>query len=432
LLAFPTSAEWIRHPSLLLREAGASVPVAGEQTFWHVLLLQPGGAASPLLYAMLGLLLGAAASLLQRRRARRVVVGWIITIIMFSTYMVVSVIASHVVVGDPSTGQPLQMWAGPVTLVIGTLLLIIIAEVTDGLAETLGAKSFGWRHLVTVFLTVFVVLAPVLSAGSWLWSNGESTVTRREAGAIPAFVLAKTSVPASERVLVLHRDAAGIVRYSMYDGADSVIGDADVQRDIANTAMTSIIGSMLSGRDRTDAQRLAGFGIMYVVSDDGDTVVNDALDGAVGLRRVSGGARGAASTWAVQAPNERAAMLWYEDGVQTVEPIEYTVNQTLRVATRLDAAKSKRILTIAEPEGAWSATVNGRELAAAPGYTNAWRQAWVVPAGAHGQLLVTFQHGQRLGAISFQLLMLVIAVVIALPTYRPYADDDADGEVVGA
>jgi hypothetical protein len=283
-----------------------------------------------------------------------------------------------------------------------------------------------------VFLTVFVALAPVLSAGSWLWRNGESTVTRSDVGAIPAFVLAKTSTAAAERVIVLQRDTQGVVRYSVFDGADATIGDADVQRDIANREITSIVGSMLSGRDRTDAQRLAGFGIMYVVANDGDPVINDALDGAVGLRRLSGGTTGAASTWAVQAPNERVALLWLEGGTRIVEPLDYTVNETLRAKVRLDAAESKRILTIAEPEGAWSATVDGKALASAPGYTNAWRQAWVVPAGADGKLVVSFQHGQRLGAISFQLLILIIALVIALPTYRPYADEDADGEVVSA
>lgn len=432
LMLFPVSAEWIQHPSLLLREAGASVPIPDGQTFWHVLLLQPGGADSPTLFAMLGLLLGAAAALIQRRRARRVVMGWMIAVIMFSTYVVVTVVASRMTISDPATGEPLVQWAGPFTLILGTLLLIIIAEVTDGLAETLAARSFGWRHLVTVFLTVFVALAPVLSAGSWLWRNGESTVTRSDVGAIPAFVLAKTSTAAAERVIVLQRDTQGVVRYSVFDGADATIGDADVQRDIANREITSIVGSMLSGRDRTDAQRLAGFGIMYVVANDGDPVINDALDGAVGLRRLSGGTTGAASTWAVQAPNERVALLWLEGGTRIVEPLDYTVNETLRAKVRLDAAESKRILTIAEPEGAWSATVNGKTLASAPAYTDAWRQAWVVPAGADGKLVVSFQHGQRLGAISFQLLILIIALVIALPTYRPYADEDADGEVVSA
>jgi arabinofuranan 3-O-arabinosyltransferase len=134
----------------------------------------------------------------------------------------------------------------------------------------------------------------------------------------------------------------------------------------------------------------------------------------------------------VQAPNERVALLWLEGGTRTVEPLDYVVDETLRAKVRLDAAESKRILTIAEPEGAWSATVNGKTLASAPAYTDAWRQAWVVPAGADGNLVVSFQHGQRLGAISFQLLILIIALVIALPTYRPYADEDADGEVVSA
>jgi hypothetical protein len=239
-------------------------------------------------------------------------------------------------------------------------------------------------------------------------------------------------VLASERVLVLERDGDGIVRYTIFDGGDATIGDADVQRNIANAEVTQIVGAMLSGRDRTDAQRLAAFGIVYVVANDGDTVVNAALDGAVGLRRVSGGTKGAASTWAVQAPNQRAALVWYEEGVTTIEPIEYTVNKTLRAQLRVDAATTQRVVSIAEPAGAWSATINGKQLAVAPKYVTAWRQAWIVPAGAKGKLVVEYEHGQRLGAVSFQILMLIVVLVIALPTYRPYADEDADIEAVNA
>lgn len=426
LMLFPISVEWLQHPSLLLREAGASVPLSGQQNFWDVLLLQPGGAASPARFAMLGLLLAASAALIQRRRARRVVVGWMILVIMFTSYVVVSVVAARITLGDPTTGEPLMQWSGPFTLVLGTLVLIVIAEVTDGLAETLSARSFGWRHLVTVFVTVFVVLGPALSASTWLWNNADSTVHRSEAGAIPAFVQAKTAIAASERVIVLQRDSSGVVRYAIYDGGDASIGDADVQRNIANTEITQIVGSMLSGRDRTDAQRLADFGIMYVVANDGDSVVNDALDGAVGLRRVSGGTRGAASTWAVQAPNERVALVWNEEGTTSVEPLEYTVSGSLHARVRMDAAQSARIVSIAEPKGAWSATMAGIPLAPASAYSTAWRQAWVVPAETKGWLIIELQHGQRLGAVFFQLLMLITALVIALPTYRPYADEDAE------
>ena len=431
VMLFPVSFEWLQQPALLLREAGAAIPLATDQTLWNVLLLQPGGAASPALFCMLGLPLAAAAALIQRRRARRVVVAWMITAIMFASYVLVSVIAARIGVGDPTTGEPLMRWSGAFTLVLGTLFLVIIAEVTDGLAETLGARSFGWRHLVAVFLTVFVVLAPVLSASTWVWRNADAPVQRSEVGPIPAFVQSKSSTTASQRVLVLSRDESGLVRYAVYDGGDATIGDADVQRDIANTELTQIVGSMLSGRDRTDAQRLAEFGIVYVVANDGDSVVNDALDGAVGLRRVSGGTKGAASTWEVQAPNQRAALIWYEEGVTSIEPLEYTVNKTLRTQLRLDAAKSQRVIAIAESAGAWSATVNGVQLEPAEKYTAAWRQAWIIPAGMHGKLVVQYQHGQRLGVVSFQILAFLIVLGIALPTYRPY-DDVVESEVVNA
>lgn len=430
LLVFPASMEWLQHPSLLLHEAGATVPLSEHQTFWHVLLLQPGGAASPLLFALVGLPLGAAAALVQRRRARRVVVGWMTAIIMFGSYVLVSLVSARIALADPTTGEPLVRWAGPFTLVLGTLLLIIVGAVTDGLAEMLSAKSFGWRHLVSIPLALGIVLAPVVSAGSWSWRNSEATVVRDADGAIPAFVLAKSSSAKAERVLLLSRDDERVVRFAIHDGGDATIGDADVQRDVANREISAIVGSMLSGRDRTDAQRLAAFGIMYVVAEDGDTTVNDALDGAVGLRRLSGGASGASSTWQVQAPNARLAIIWSEEGVTTVEPVEYLVSDNLRSSQRIGPAKSTRILVLAEAEGAWTATLNGEALTPAPKATKTWRQAWVIPPGAEGRLVVDYDHGQRLGAIMFQLLMFAAVLIIALPTYRPYADVDAEEVVV--
>jgi hypothetical protein len=274
-----------------------------------------------------------------------------------------------------------------------------------------------------------VVLAPVLTAGSWLWRNGESTVTRNEASAIPAFVMAKTSMPMSMRVLALHRDTAGTVRFSVYDGHDATIGDADVSSNVANREIARIVGSMLSGRDRTEAQLLAGFGIMYVVVNDGDPSTIQALDGAVGLRRLAGGTRGAASTWEVQAPNERFALVWFESGAPVVDPLDYTVGQTLSGTTTLGAAQFDRIVSIAEPAGAWVATLNGRPLASAPHYATAWRQAWTIPHGGHGRLVVEYKHGQRLGAFAFQLLVLLAVLVVALPSYRPFADLDPESVV---
>ena len=426
LLLFPASMEWLTRPSTLLRAAGADVPGANDRTFLDVLLLQPGGPTSPVRYAVVGFVLAAAAALLQRRRARRVVMGWMVVLVMFTSYVAVTLVTAWLHVADPATGAPLQRWAGPFTLALGLVLLVVVAEVADGLAEALSKVSFGWRHLVASALALAVALAPAVSVGSWILRNGEATVTRTATSEIPAFVLARASNGAATRVLVLHRDAQGTVRYTVFDGGDAVLGDADVARNVAIDRLGTIVASMLSGRDRTDAQELADLGITYVVAEDGDSLVSTALDGAVGLRRLSGGATGVAATWEVQALNERAAMLWLENGTETVEPLEYVVGDALSVRVHVDAAQEKRIITIAEADGAWKATLGGRELADAPAYRKPWKQAWVLPAGAKGELVIEFQHGQRLGAVSFQLLAFLLVLVVALPTYRPFADIDPE------
>ena len=426
LVLFPLSLEWIAQPSSLLRGTGADVPNAADQTFFHVLLLQPGGAASPWLYSTAGLLLAAMGALVQKRRTRRIVLGWTVAVTMFGSYVLLTVLTAWWKVDDPSTGSTLQRWAGPFTIALGLALLLVIASVTDGLAESLSRATFSWRQVVTIALTFGVLLAPVLSAGSWLWRNGDSPVRRTEVSAIPAFVLAKTSMPMSIRVLSLHRDSAGIVRFSVYDGHDATIGDADVARNVANSDLKTIVGSMLSGRDRTDAQRLAAMGIMYVTVGDGDPAMIQALDGAVGLRRLAGGTRGSTSTWEVQAPNQRFALTWFESAQPVVDPLDYTVGQTLSGSTQLDAAGSNRIVSIAEPAGAWLASLDGKPLAPAASYSTSWRQAWKIPSGAHGQLTVEYQHGQRLGALTFALLALIGLLLLALPSYRPFTDADAE------
>ncbi len=218
------------------------------------------------------------------------------------------------------------------------------------------------------------------------------------------------------------------MRYNIYDGRDAQIGDADVQRDIANAEITNIVGSMLSGRDRTDAQRLAEFGIMYVVSSDGDRLVSEALDGAVGLRRISGGTIGTTSTWEVQALNQRAALVWLEKGKAVVEPLDYTIDPELRLTMPLFPVEEQRIVAIAEAPGAWRATINGEPLEEASNYQREWRQAWRIPRGVEGQLVVEHRSGQRVGGLLFAIIVFIGTVIVALPTYRPY--DDVDAEAV--
>lgn len=426
-MLFPASLEWLLEPALFLREAGASLEPTLDVPLFHILLLQPGGATSPWIYAAIGIPLAAAAALIQQRKRRRVAVTWIIAVLMYATFTVVWLVTQWLRATDPATGLPILDWAGPFTLVLGIVWLIAIGAVSDGLNEALSRRAFGWRQLVTFGLIVAFVLAPVLSGASWLARHDQFLVARSEDQRIPAFVLARTAEGQQSRILVMRRDDQGTVRYNVFDGRDAQIGDADVQRDVANSLLSSIVGSMLSGRDRTDAQRLAKFGIMYVVATDGDALVSRALDGAVGLRRISGGTDGSTSTWEVQALNERAALLWFTD--KTIEPLEYVVDGSLKVATELTAVDQLRIVSIAESDGAWRATLDGQPLEPAANYVRGWRQAWRIPADASGVLTIEYQGGQRLGGLSFALLFLIGAIVLALPSYRS-AEVDEDEAVM--
>ena len=425
-LLFPASLEWVLQPTLLLREAGAAVSPDAAVPLYHLLLLQPGGTTSPWLFATVGIFAAAVAALVQQRRRRRVAVAWTIGAIMYGSFVVLWLLSQWLRAADPSTGIPYVEWAGPFTLVLGIVWLVAIGAVSDGLSEALSKRSFGWRHIVTLLLIASVALSPVLTAGSWLLNSGDARVYRTDGTQVPAFVFARDAAQTQSRILLLRRDAAGTVRYSILDGRDAQLGDADVQRDVANSVVTGIIGSMLSGRDRTDAQRLAGFGIMYVVSADGDPSVSEALDGAVGLRRISGGTRGAASTWEVRATNERAALVWLENGDATVEPLEYSVDGSLRLETEITPVDQRRILSIAEAPGAWRATLNGETLEPATNYLRDWRQAWRIPPKSEGTIVVEYRGGQRLGGLLFALLVLIGTVIVALPTYRPYDDFDAE------
>ena len=425
-LLFPASLEWVVQPALLLREAGAAMPPTFSQPLLSIMFLQPGGATSPLMFGMAGLLAAAVAALVQQRKRRRVSVTWIIATIMYATFVAVWLLSQHLHATDPSTGLPILDWAGPFTLTLGLMWIIAAGAVTDGLSETLSRRSFGWVHLVTLTLVGAMVLAPVLTAGSWLLRSGDATVQRSDRTQIPAFVLARNTAESVSRVLVLHRDAPGTIRYSIFDGRDAQLGDADVQRDVANAEITAIVGSMLSGRDRTDAQRLAQFGIMYVVADDGDAVVAAALDGAVGLRRISGGTHGATSTWEVQALNERVSLVWLEGERITVEPVEHTVDPVLRVTLVVTPVEQPRIIAIAEAAGAWRATLNGEALETATKYQRPWRQAWRIPPQAEGSVLIEYRGGQRIGGLLFAVLVLIGTLIVALPTYRPYADVDPE------
>ena len=436
-MLFPASFEWLVTPTLLLREAGSLGDGATGVSFLQLLLLHPGGVAAPWVWVFAGVIPAAIAALIQQRRRGRVAFAWTAVAITLAGYGIVWVVEHHWQYADPTTGAPLLNWPGPVTLTLGLGLLIALAAVTDGLAESLSTQRFGWRQITSFVLVAGVVLAPVLSAAGWLAHSANAPVERSAVSQVPPFLIEAAGSEARPRALVLRRDTDGVVRFRVADGRDETLGDAGLSRDVASIELRQILRTLLSGRDRTEAQRLAQYGIDYLVLADGDREVADALNGAVGLRRISGGTSGIVASWRVQAPSERLAIVSTVDDRRVVESLAYRRDgeNPLSARMRIAAVNEPRMLVLAEPAGPWTATLAGEPLAAITDPDLGWRRAWRIPAGAAGVLEVGLQTGQRVGALIFAFVAGAFTLVLALPSYRRDPDDVepeevADGDLV--
>jgi GT2 family glycosyltransferase len=393
-----------------------------------VLLLSPGGPGLPPAWVTVGLVLPAFGALLARRRLRLVCTGWAIAL----GGLVVALIVNRVRVTAPG-GTAVSAWPGAAIAVAAVGLLLAAAPLIEAAALALGPSAAardgrrfpaGWRGLAALAGVAVAASAPVLAAGYWLAAGVRGPVAAAGPQILPPFVASSSAAGDRTRTLVLRPDGAAL-SYAVLRSADPVFGEPELTESSSAThALNGVVASLApemgpgmgpgmgtaAGGDGGDpGQALSRFDIGYVLLPAPvDQTLARQLDGSAGLIQLT--TAPAYDLWQVAGTVARARVIG-ADGAVTPVP-----SGPIGVSTVVPPATSG-MLVLAEAAGGWSATLNGRPLAAVAQPVDGWAQGFVLPVGG-GQLVITRNELARDLSLGIEAAAVLIVFALALPGTR--------------
>ena len=429
----------------------------------EALLAGAGLARAPRFAVLIGLavvpVLAAAGLLTRGRRGRRARTG---ALLALGGLALALLAARHVTgLGTAVDGTGVQLaagWAG--TGISLALAGMLASALTAGDAVRVGLVrySFGWRHLSTVGVGLVAVLVPVLVGGAWAAAAAGSTgegagalvmALRPASQQVPVIAGELERAPTAGRVLVLTPTSEGMA-LRLWRGrgtqltdvtpdvlfaqlADRTTGWSDARLrggsaardgmdaaidlgDAADAALADVVARAVTGQDERVATDLAAHGIAVVLLTDraGEKAASAraGLDATPGLEPLAQTVVG--TSWRVgpSQPGDVARLtLVSADGAVAAVP-----SGAGRVSTTIETADVPRTLVLAErADPGWRATLDGAPLSAAAPPDGAWRQAFAVPAGAGGELVI--EHRSAPAAAMTRVIWIVWALTIlwALP-----------------
>ena len=421
----------------------------------EALLAGAGLARAPRFAVLIGLavvpVLAAAGLLTRGRRGRRARTG---ALLALGGLALALLAARHVTgLGTALDGTSVRLatgWAG--TGISLALAGMLASALTAGDAVRVGLVrySFGWRHLSTVGVGLVAVLVPVLVGGAWAAAAAGSTgegagalvmALRPASQQVPVIAGELERAPAAGRVLVLTPTSEGmtlrlwrgrgtqltdvtpdVLFAQLTDrttGWSDVRGGTDAMIDLSDTAdadLADVVVRAVTGQDEQVAADLAAHGIAVVLLTDrvGERAASAraGLDATPGLEPLAQTAVG--TSWRVgpSQPGDVARLtLVSADGAVTAVP-----SGAGRVSTTIEAADAPRTLVLAErADPGWRATLDGAPLSAAAPPDGAWRQAFAVPAGAGGELVIEHRSAPATAMTRVIWIVWALTILWALP-----------------
>ena len=420
-------------------------------------------ARAPRLAVLIGLavvpVLAAAGLLTRGRRGRRARTG---ALLALGGLALALLAARHVTgLGTALDGTGVRLatgWAGTgISLALAGMLASALTA-GDAVRAGLVRYSFGWRHLSTVGVGVVAVLVPVLAGGAWAAAAAGSTgegaralvmALRPASQQVPVIAGELERAPAAGRVLVLTPTPEGMtlrlwrgrgtqltdvtpdVLFAQLadrttgwsdarlrggpgaqDGADAAIDLGDA----ADADLADVVARAVTGQDEQVAADLAAHGVAVVLLTDrvGERAASAraGLDATPGLEPLAQTAVG--TSWRVgpsQSGDVARLTLVSADGAVTAVP-----SGAGRVSTTIEASDAPRTLVLAErADPGWRAVLDGAPLSAAAPPDGAWRQAFTVPAGAGGELVVEHRSASATAMTRVIWVVWALTILWALP-----------------
>jgi GT2 family glycosyltransferase len=424
----PWSLQLFAHPRLALLGSGLPEFYTSHDapSGFSLAMLRAGGPAQPPIW--IGIPIVAAALLGLNRQSRVAIARTGVALLVIGVAVAVALTrGAGVTDGLPAS----RHWPGTALLVAaaGALLAALVAAV--GARPALRGQSFGWRQPAAVVLVLIAVVSTVTLAASWVVRGAGPPLTSANPRVLPLFIQSElAATPTSPRALVLTVDGPQVSYALVRRAGGPQLGDADTAPrggpSAAQLHLDSAVRDLVAGRPGA-GNELATFGIGFVVAPTGSAPgVASALGRATTLTMVP--APGS-TVWRSSLPTSELSVLSPSNGAQALRGVVPAAPAAMVLAAAagsadvtLPAGAPGRVAVLAEPANSrWTATVDGRPLAARTAY--GWAQAFVLPA-AGGRLRIGFRSGTRHVWLGVELAAIVIVLGMTVPGRRP---DDEEG-----
>jgi len=390
LLTLPWSLGALLHPTELLLAPGIPVTNGGAL---ETLFNNPGGAGAPgwWIVAPMAVLLISSYFIASIQRQT----------LISSALLAVALLLNQIHVAGH--GGSAQVYVGAIFLVIAVIQIPPALKAFAEITPTLRNKKLGISHIAIALAVIFSALSTVVFVGWVLSAAAPSLVQSDQSDVVPAFVSSLAQSPTKPKTLVITSTSSG-TEFFISRGNSLKIGDADVATQTPPEVVDAV-NQLLTGSGVTSGKTLGSYGIQYLfvhapVSRD----ISRAIDGVGGFEQMSATSIG--SVWRIidaaprvihVGPNNKLTMIPSGDiGASGVVPTAGTV-------------------TLAEKyDRSWRLLNNGVEV-----------ELQHAPSGlpefgitAPGKVTILYDGTAHRGLISLQLLSLLIAIVMAIPSGR--------------
>ncbi len=390
LLTLPWSLSALIHPTQFLLAPG--IPLANGGTL-QTLLTNPGGQGAPPWWIVAPIPLFIFFSFFIRSMRRSA---------LFSSLILAGAILLNElhISGHGATDS---VFVGSVFILIAIILIPPMMVAIEKVTPNLRVRNLGISHIAIAGATALSLISATLLAGWVLFGQAPSLVQSDQSDIVPAFVSSLAQSPAKPKTLVLISNSTTST-FFISRGNRLSIGDADVATSIP-PQIAETVGQLVSGSGVTAAKTLGKFGIQYLFLKAPVSIQTArVIDGVGGFTRMSATPIGV--VWRIVGASPRI-MLTDTFGKNYMIPagdigaLAYAVTYgTITLGEKYDRS--------------WRLIDNG----ASDPLRHAATGLPIFTVTTPGKITLLFDGTAHRALISLELLALLIAVVMALPSGR--------------
>jgi len=409
-MTFPWSLEQLMHPVRWFDEFGSSGQ--DNPAAWRALFGMVSATASISWVWSVGLVVIAAISLMDVRNNRLSKAAWTFISLIVTVSFIGQVFAGF----WPAAGRHFGLHVA--SLLITAALILCLASSAATARVRLARSNFGWRQIGTAIAVLSVSAMPI---ASFVFAGFITQPAEKLQSGVTytGETLRGYTEDIRLRTLLISTASNGVLRADILDGRPLSFGDAEVASDEFHDDFSLMISDWLTGSS-TDQNPLRQLGIGYIATPRQDSATSRISSMGSLTRLITARSDKLLNVWRVNDVVSRVYVNNAADAGEVFSDIapypaapqfsghveNYRQAATVHMADRFDSH--------------WRAALNGTELERIDGPVN----AWTVPAGTAGEVVVTYQESLRSGWLMVALVSaLSVAGVIAPRRRNSYTED---------